>query len=284
MTTRRQFLHTTAALAGALSLPGFAADAPPTQWKPRLAASSIAFSSLPIEQACERVARLGFEAIDIWCPYAKCPHLDDAQTRLGPAGLKELLAKHKLKLCSFSVYVGGYPKYAQLLGEFGGGIAVRGSTGPVKPEELSAKMKTFLESLKPELDLCEKHNSYLAIENHGNALLHTLDSFKAFADLNQHPRLGLAIAPYHLQTINASIEEAINIAGKQLLFFYAWQNARGVEQLPGHGPADMKPWLAALAKINYPHHITPFLHHEPDPDTTEKALAKAKEYLEKITP
>lgn len=278
MISRRGMLCGAAALAGGMAMRGMAVDA---KWKLRLAASSIAFSSLPIEQACERIARLGFEAIDIWSPYAKCPHLDDAQTRLGAKGLMELLAGHKLKLCSFSVYVGGYPRYARFLGECGGGIAVRGSSGPVKAEELTGKMKAFLESLKPELELCEKYDSLLAIENHGNALLHTVDSFKAFVELNQHPRLGLAIAPYHLQTIQASVEEAIGIAGKQLLFFYAWQNAPGVEQLPGHGPADMKRWMAALAKAEYAHYVTPFLHHEPGPDVTEKALGKARGYLEK---
>ena len=57
-------------------------------------------------------------------------------------------------------------------------------------------MKLFLESLKPELELAEKHNCTLAIENHsGKSLLNKLDSFRAFTDLNQHPRLGIALAP-----------------------------------------------------------------------------------------
>ena len=61
-----------AGLAVARSLP----------WTLRLSASSIAFSRLPIELACERIARLGFEGIDIWSAYAGCPHLDDIQQRL----------------------------------------------------------------------------------------------------------------------------------------------------------------------------------------------------------
>jgi hypothetical protein len=61
-----------AGLAVARSLP----------WTLRLSASSIGFSRLPIEQACERIARLGFEGIDIWSAYAGCPHLDDIHRRL----------------------------------------------------------------------------------------------------------------------------------------------------------------------------------------------------------
>lgn len=253
-----------------------------SRWPLRLSTSSIHFKDLSIEQACERIAALGFEGIDIWCAYENCPHLDDAQNRLGPDGLKALLARHKLKLYAFSTYVGGYAKYAELLGKAGGGVAIQGSAGPCKPEELTAKMKAFLEGLKPLAELAEKHNSYLAIENHGHALLDSLDSFKAFVDLNKSPRLGLALAPYHLQAINASVEEAIRISGAQLFFFYAWQNAPDVNQLPGHGPTDFAPWLKALAQVNYRWCVNPFMHGHPAPDVMSAALAKARDYLKKL--
>ncbi|MCX7015728.1 MAG: sugar phosphate isomerase/epimerase, partial [Candidatus Sumerlaeota bacterium] len=224
-----------------------AGTASASPWPMRLSASSLAFSRVPIEEACERIAALGFEAIDIWSAHAGCPHLDDALDRLGPEGLKELLAKNNLDLLSFSVYSGGYAKYAKLLGDAGGGLAIRGSAKGAGPGALSARMNAFLEGLKPELDLCERHNSRLAIENHGGALLNNLDSLKAFVDLNRHPRLGIALAPYHVQGLKASVEDAVAAVGKQLLFFYAWQNAPGKGQLPGHGPTDFTPWIAALA-------------------------------------
>ena len=245
----------------------------------RLSGSSINFTALPIEQACQRLAALGFEAIDVWSAHAGCPHLDDALQRLKAEGLKELLAKNRLKLNSFSVYAGGYPRYAELLGQCGGGVAIRGSAGPCDPKDLVAKMKSFLEQLKPELDLAEKYNSYLAIENHGSSLLDSPDSFKAFVELNKNPRLGVALAPYHLQAIHASVEDVIAIAGPQLFYFYAWQLAPGVEQLPGLGKTDFAPWLAALAKIDYRWYVNPFLHGEPPPDETSKVLAKSLAYL-----
>jgi sugar phosphate isomerase/epimerase len=279
---RRQFVcqMATAGTFGPALLASAAADtAKPAAWKMRLSCSSINFSSLPIEQACERIAALGFEAIDIWSAHAGCPHLDDVQKRLGPAGLKELLAKQRLKLFAFSVYTGGYRRYAELLGKAGGGLAVRGSAGACKPAELTARMKALLESLRPDAELAEKHNSYLAIENHGGALLSTLDSFKAFVELNKNPRLGVALAPYHLQTIKASVEEAIAVAGRQLFFFYAWQNASGEKQLPGIGPTDFTPWLGALAKADYRGYVNPFMHHEPKPDAMSAALKKSREYL-----
>ncbi|MHC4230207.1 MAG: sugar phosphate isomerase/epimerase family protein [Planctomycetota bacterium] len=249
------------------------------KWRMRLSTSSIHFMQLSIEQACERIAKLGFEAIDIWSAHEGCPHLDDVAKRLGPEGLKELLTKHKLKLFAFSVYRGGYERYAELLGKSGGGVAVRGSSGPCKPDELTARMRKFLEGLKPLVELAEKHNSYLAIENHGNALLCSQDSFKAFVDNNTSPRLGIALAPYHVQTQKASVPDAIRICGKQLFFFYAWQHYRGAEQLPGVGPTDMTPWIKAIAEVQYRGYVNPFMHGHPEADVMAANLAKSRDYL-----
>jgi len=281
---RRNFLKVvclgTAAGITASLLPAWAQEpAAREKWRMRLSTSSIHFMQLPIEQACERIAKLGFEAIDIWSAHQGCPHLDDVAKRLGPDGLKKLLAKHKLKLFAFSVYKGGYARYAELLGAAGGGVAIRGSGSPCKSEELTARMRKFIEDLKPLVELAEKHNSYLAIENHGGALLCTLDSLKAFVDINTSPRLGIALAPYHIQTLKASVPEAIRICDRQLFFFYAWQHYPGQEQLPGIGPTDMTPWMRALARIRYRGYVNPFMHGHPEPDVMTAGLAKSRDYL-----
>jgi sugar phosphate isomerase/epimerase len=248
-------------------------------WKMRLATSSIHYLHLPIEQACQRIADLGFEAVDIWSAHAGCPHLADVMNRLSSSGLRELLERTKLKLCAFSVYAGGYPRYAQLLGGVGGGVAVRSSSGPCPPSELSARMKEFFESLKPEIELAAKHESRLAIENHGHALLDSLDSLKAFVDLNPSPCVGIALAPYHLQAAKVAVEDAIRVCGKQLMFFYAWQHGKDTDQLPGHGPTDFAPWLQALAEINYEGYVNPFMHGDLAADDMSAALAKSRDYL-----
>ena len=280
---RREFLSTVAGGAGAaIAAPRLLAAKNPTvegKWQMRMSTSSIHYLHLPIETACERLAALGFEAIAIWSAHARCPHLDDVQKRLGADGLKKMLADNKLKLFSFSTYRGGYARYAELLGKAGGGVAVQGSAGRSKPAELQAKMRQFLERCKPLIALAEKHNSYLAAENHGGALLNTLDSFKAFVDLNTSPRLGIALAPYHVQGAKASVPKAIETCGKQLFFFYAWQRGRGTKQLPGHGATDFTPWLAALAKVGYRGYVNPFMHGDLKPDVMSEALAKSRDYL-----
>ncbi|MHC4336943.1 MAG: TIM barrel protein [Planctomycetota bacterium] len=252
------------------------------KWQMRLSTSSIHFMQLSIEQACEQISKLGFEAIDIWSAHAGCPHLDDVLNRLGAEGLKDVLAKNNLKLFAFSVYKGRYRRYAELLGKAGGGVAVQGSAGKCKPEELTARMGQFMENTKPLIELAEKYDSYLAIENHGGALLNSLDSLKAFVDMNTSPRLGIALAPYHLQTIKASVPEAIRICGNQLFFFYAWQHCpdpNRPEQLPGIGPTDMTPWIQALADIRYRGYVNPFMHGHPPVDVMTANLAKSRDYL-----
>ena len=277
--TRRQFVQAAGAAALVAAFPIRAAE--PNPWTMRLSLSSVMFAETPIERVCELAALLGFEAIDLWCQFDKCKHFDDVVKRIGPDGLKTLLAKHKLALSAFTIYTGGLERYGDFITRFGGGIAVQGSQGGnYKPNQIVPAMKKFFENLKPAIEQAAKANMQLAIENHGGALLDSLDSFKAFVDLNPDPKhVGIALAPYHMQVINASVEETIAICGPQLLFFYAWQHADGKDQLPGHGKTDFAPWLKALAKSGHPQFINPFMHgHIPEKEMVE-ALAKSRDYL-----
>ncbi len=283
---RRQFLAAAAATCASTGLASLTADARANPWTMRLSFSSVMLGDLPIEDVCERAARLGFEAIDIWCPFGSCRHLADVVERLGPDDLKELLGRHKLALSAFTTYTtkqetAGFPAYTDFIGQFGGGVVVRESAYvQVKSEDLTAAMSNFFEKLKPQIEQAAASKVTLAIENHGDALLGSPDSFKAFVDLNPAPeQVGLAVAPYHLQNIKASVEDVIRTAGSQLLFFYAWQSARGMNQLPGHGPANFAPWLEALAGIQYKGYVHPFMHGNPTPENLSESIAKACAYL-----
>ena len=282
--TRRGFLSRAAAgLAAAGTLPVVRAAAKPIvpgqdRWRMRLSTSSIHYLDLSVDEACSRIAELGFEAVDIWSGHQGCRHLEECR-KMGASALVYLLGTHKLGLFAFSTYRSGYARYAELLGGAGGGVAVQGSAAPAKPGELTAKMKKFLETRKPLVELCEKWDSCLAIENHGGALLSTLDSLKAFVDLNTSPRLGIALAPYHVQGSKESVIEAIKICGKQLFYFYAWQRAPGIGQLPGHGPQDFTSWIRALGDVDYRGCVNPFAHVHLKPKDMSAALQKSKDHL-----
>ena len=288
--SRREFVRrTTAAMAAASACrfsEAFAEDKPQKAWKTKLATSSVMFDRLPIEQVCERAARLGLRGLDIWAPFrwggAQCKHLEDVKTRLGGKGLRELLTRHKLEVAAFTIYSNKLSQYWELIRDYGGGIVVR-SAGAGKmndPKEVIPRMRKLFESRKLDVELAEKCDARLAIENHAGDVLSTPDTFKAFVELNPNPkRIGIAFAPYHLQQYKTPMEDVIKIAGSQCLFFYAWQKGDGYAQMPGVGPVDFTPWIRALAEINYPHYSSIFMHGHPPADEMEAAVSKSRDYM-----
>lgn len=280
---RREFLRlhsaTAALVAGAsLSVSCGARSSRPRK-DVRLSASSMLYKDLTLEQALGRISGVGYQAVDIWGPTEGCLHLDDAVRRLGGAGLKQLLSSHRLKLSAVTLLDGGFDKYADFLGEIGGTVVIQGSAPRVRPEELSQRMRSFVEGLKPAADRAAAQGSHLAIVNQSDALLSSFDSIKAFVDLNQHPNVGIAIAPFHLQALGISVPDVVQTAGQQVLFFYAWQNDIGLKQLPGYGPVDFRPWLDALKAVHYKGYVNPFVRGYIEPDLMSASLARARNYL-----
>ena len=290
--TRRGFVRGAAMTGAALGLPGILAagqeDAGKAAWRPRLALSSVMFSGLPLEDFCAHAAKLGFKGIDLWGPFGSCRHLTQAR-ELGSDGFLKLLDRHRLGLAAWTTYRTkghdeGFPGFAEFIGTCGSGVVVRESKyGSVARDQLEAALRTFFEELKPEIRLARKHKVRLAIENHSGAILDTLESIEIFTRLNPAPEVvGIALAPYHLQARKVPVADAIHACGGQLRFFYAWQLAKGVDELPGHGPADFAPWLRALARQDFRHWMTPFTHGGLPADEMSSAVIKAMRYLNSI--
>jgi len=291
--TRRDFLRVGAWLAALPLVPSVSSCASQkitksAAWRPRLALSSVMFSDLSLADFCGQAATLGFNGIDLWGPFGKCRHLVEAQ-QIGVEGFRQLLARHKLQVGCYTTYrtpghTEGFPAYAEFIGQCGGGVVVRESEyGKFTTEGLEGGMHKFFAKLQPEIDLARKHRVRLAIENHGDALLSTLESMRLFRTLNPAPdAVGMGLAGYHLQGAGISVEDAVRVCGDQLLFFYAWQNGSGFNQLPGCGATDFTPWLQALATIGYRGWMTPFMHGEEPADKMAQAVAQARAYLERL--
>ena len=92
-------------------------------------------------------------------------------------------------------------------------------------------------------------------------------------------RVGIAVAPYHIQPHKMPVEDVIKIAAPQCLFVYAWQRGAGKLQMPGEGPADFTPWVKALAESKYAHYSSIFMHGHPPVEEMEAAVAKSHKYL-----
>lgn len=293
--TRRQLLAAGAGLMALQPLTRLAhAMADPKAWTMKLSTSTLHYRSLPLLESLRRISAMGYEGVDVWAHFEwagpLCEHLEEAVERSTPEKFLETLRELKLTLNSASCYTVPFARFAPLLGACGGCVVIRGSQGAdenITGADLVREMKQFLESVKPDLELAEKHQCVLAVENHsGGSLLNKLESFKVFTDLNQNPRLGIALAPFHVQANKESVVDVIRLAGGQLKFFYAWQYANLDDdkvdkrlQLPGIGPTDMRPWLRALAAIDYAGFVNPFMHYEPEPAEMDVALKKSRQYM-----
>jgi sugar phosphate isomerase/epimerase len=250
--------------------------------------SSVMFSGLSLEDFCEQAATLGFKGIDLWGPFGNCRHLAEAR-ELGAIGFRKLLEKHGLEVGAWTTYrtkvdQQGFPGFAEFIGACGCGVVVRESKyATVARDQLEDALRGFFKELQPEIELARKHKVRLAIENHGSAVLDTLESIERFTKLNPAPDVvGIALAPYHLQNRKVSVTKAIRACGGQLLFFYAWQAGGGTKQLPGHGPVDLAPWLHALAEQDYRQWMTPFMHGELAAAEMTTAVETAARYLRGI--
>lgn len=283
---RRRFLKGVAMAGATMGFPClFSSEEKGNSWQPKLALSSVMFSGLSLEEFCTQAAKLGFKGIDLWAPFGQCRHLEEAR-QLGADGFRKLLERSGLEIGAWTTYrtkvdQGGFPGFAEFIGACGGGVVVRESKyAKVGRSRLEETLKTFFLELQPEIDLARKHRVKLAIENHGDALLDTIESMEMFVKLNPAPDVvGIALAPYHVQAIKAPVTDAIAACGSQLLFFYAWQLADGTSQLPGHGPIDFAPWLQALEQRQFHHWMTPFMHGELSVGEAAAAVGRAARHL-----
>ena len=114
-------------------------------------------------------------------------------------------------------------------------------TGPLLtvPQRLEAllvqvtEQETLVEKMKPHVAEAEEHGVTIAIENHGNQLIYSLDSLRYLAEFAPSERLGIALAPYHLPQDSKAIADLIRDLGPKMVHFYAWEHGMGcMEKLP----------------------------------------------------
>lgn len=246
------------------------------------------FSELPLEAFCAKAQTLGFRGIDLWAPFGKCDHLEQARKMGAPAFLK-LLKKHNLEVGAWTVYdskqyKGRFAGFAAFIGACGGGTVVFGTIyGDEARRDLEGSFRKYFHDLLPEIELAKKHHVQFAVENHSYALFNSPESFEIFDRLNPDPDVvGIALAPYHLQIAGANVADTIQACQGEIRFFYAWQKAKGTGQLPGEGPTDFGPWLETLKQKNYRHWMTPFMHGELPVAEMSKVVARSKHYLESL--
>jgi sugar phosphate isomerase/epimerase len=243
---------------------------------------SVSTSMYPdssFEVAIDEIIKTGAQAVDLWDTPSYPVNCMDWVWKRRPWMLKEYLANCGLKLFAFSIYWSPWnalDERLEWLAEAGGDVAVLGGG--------AAQGRPVVEGLKPLLPLAKRAEALgirIAGENHGGSSLNTIAELREFAALAESPALGVALAPYHVMGNNESVAEAVEVVGRKLFFFYAWQRAPGMAELPGDGTLDFAPVLRALDEVGYTRYLNLFTHTHAPKDEMTAAVIGAREYLER---
>ncbi len=238
-------------------------------------ASSL-YGKMRLEEIVPEVRKTGTEWLDIW-PEIHANQREQMEA-MGLDRFKAMLARHGVRLGMTTRYDLGpfrLREELKLVGGLGGSLIVTGSQGRqgLVGDECKRAVNAFVEKMKPHVAAAEEAGVTIAIENHARALVASPDSLRYFAEFAKSPRLGIALAPYHLPQDPMVLARLIEDLGPKLVHFYAWQEGRGcfrklpkdeeLEQLPGRGKLDFRPLLAALRKIGYHGWTEIFMHPVP---------------------
>ena len=241
--------------------------------------SSSMYGTLPLGNIIPEVQKTGAETIDIW------PRVHGNQREqmeeMGHRPFASLLQRHNVRLGCITRYdLGPFKLQPEMnvCAKLGGKLLVCGGSGPkgLEGNELKAAVKAFAEKMKPHIAAAEAAGVAIGIENHGNNLIDTPDSLKWFVEFAPSKNIGVAMAPYHLETLGQTagdLAKLIRSLGNRIVMFYAWQHGMGCHkklpkkqellQMPGRGKLDFTPILQALKAVNYTGYTSIFMHPVP---------------------
>jgi len=266
--------------------------------------ASSMYGELSLDEILPDVTKTGATCIDLWP--RKHGNQREQVDEMGVAVFKEKLAKHGVRLgCSTRYDLGpfGLADEMAFISGLGGDLLVTGGKGPknLKGAELKKAVGEFAEQLKPHAAKAREHKVRVAIENHANNLIDSADSLKWLAEFAD-PEIGIGLAPYHLENLGLGAKDLaalIETLGDRMFLFYAWQHGKGcmkpapiddlLLQLPGRGPLDFAPIVAALKKTKFRGYTEIFMHPVPRgipilPTAAETTaeIIKAKKHLESL--
>ena len=242
------------------------------------------YGTLPLKDILPEVAKIDADTIDIW-PRVHGNQREQIEA-MGHDAFAKMLRRHKTSkglvrmgcITRYDLGPFGLQKEMAFAKKFGTKVMVCGGRGQrgLKGAELKAEVKKFAELMKPHLAAAEAANVTIAIENHSSNLINTPDSLKWLAEFAPNKHLGIALAPYHLETLGvdaAGHTALIKALGNRIAMFYAWQHGMGCHkklpkeqellQMPGRGKLDFTPIVGALKAINFNGLTSIFMHPVP---------------------
>ena len=294
-------LLTRRAFCGAAVVTALAPRATPKPtFKLNYSLGSCMYGRLPLSEILPQVKATGTTNIDIW----PAPHGNQREqvSSMGREAFAALLKRHRVRLGILTRYDRGpfrLQEEMRFARTFGCSLVICGAKGPrgLKSKKLKSAIRSFLEQMRPHLAVAEEAGVTVGIENHAASLIESPDSMRYLAELAPSKNIGIALAPYHLPQDPALIARLIKDLGNRLVHFYAWQHGAGCHtkmpkekellQMPGRGPLDFAPIIAALETIAYRRWTEIFMHPYPrgipilsTPAAVTAEINRARRYLE----
>ncbi|MBL8580372.1 MAG: sugar phosphate isomerase/epimerase [Mesorhizobium sp.] len=135
---------------------------------------------------------------------------------------------------------------------------------PVLEEERLARKARAVRGLKEAGEYAQANSVTLAVEplnRFESDVLCTVQQGMELLDAVDHPAVGLMLDTFHMHMEEASISEAIRLAGGRLVHFQANENHRG---FPGTGMTDWVDTCRALHEVGYegPVSLEPFRRND----------------------
>lgn len=300
--TRREFVKFTAAAA---VLPGMRrVSAVGTPFSLQYMLPTPMYGKADLGTILAQVPRTGARFIDLWpAPHGNQREQLDA---MGPTKLAAMLREHGVKLGATSRFDLMPFKVAPeipVASQLGGKLIVGGSRGPrgLTGTALRDAVRDFARKLQPVADAAGAAGVTLAIENHVGSLIASPDSIRWFAEFVTHPHVGLAFGPHHLPQDPAIQAKLIEDLGPKIALFYAQQRGHGADhamstdellrQMPGRGPLDFGPLVAALVKIRFAGFTEIYMHTyprglpiRPTPEGVTAEVNRSRAYLDALIP
>lgn len=302
--SRRDLLAGSAAIAAGTLLNRVLPAAENDTFELKYIVGSCMYGYTSLAEILPEVRKTGAAAIDIWPK--KHGNQREQLAEMGEEKFAELLAKHDVSLGCITQYPLGpfrLQEEMRLAQRFGCPTMVTGGAGPkdLKGSELKAAVREFVEKMKPHLEVAAECGVTIAIENHGNNLIDSPDSLKWLIEFRPNEHLGVALAPYHLPQDVELLAQLIRDLGNGIRMFYAWEHGMGcmtklpkeqeLMQMPGRGPLDFGPLIAALHEIQYDGWTEIFMHPVPrgipilEPTSAVTAeINQSRAYLEQLLP
>ena len=276
-------------------------SAAPRAWAPRylLASSLYGYTALP--EVLDQVRLCGATAVDLW------PKVHGNQreqlTEMGVDAFRTHLQQREIGLgCLTQFPLGpfGLADELRLSQSLDCRLIVTSCPGAKgqQGEALRRAVREFLQRMEPHLALAAETGVVIAIENHSNSLIDSVEALLTLHELNSSPNLGIAFAPYHLPQDVGILSECLRELGSAVKLFYAWQHGKGcmqaqpkpdeLLQLPGRGELDFRPLMTVLRDNRYDGWIEIFMHpfprgiaiHESVAEVTAE-INRARDYLDR---